>query len=441
MKQITIKQNCIRCGTCFSESNFFKEDELGYSTIANSNLVEDVEFEEIKEVIENCPINAIEVIESAEEVHAMEVVRVIEESNREITIDRARKNRRFSLLKMFGNLDLDEIDDPDAISSQILGVIKNKEYNMYRKLERKVRDTIENVLDEDDDYVEMNRSNFYIECQMNVKDHRLQMDRLKLNYYFNISDNVLNISIKENSFEVSIDKAILVKVFLLTALYEKYNEKINYLSHKDIESCANDFISKEFEIFDESKPTPLTIVLGATLAAITSEAAVRAAVETSVEAVVSTARKSWKSEKDVMDKVIQESVIEAAFDTTIKSARESVFNTIINTEDDSTFSTAVELAFNTAIEYASNATIRAVREAAASGRTYSNFIFMNFNFHETAVEAIFNNMTISDTTIRIASDILKKIGYDEAINSTKIAAVDLSRDAAIESAKTAISKI
>jgi len=439
MKQIIVKSDCIKCGMCFSDSDFFIQDELGYSKIANSNLIEDEAFEEIRDIIENCPTNAIEVINLRGETNAVEVVSS-KESNEKKVLSKCRRNKRFSLLKMFGNLDLDEIDDPDMISSQLLEVIKSKENNIYRKLERKVRDTVEDVLDEEDDYVEMNRHNYYIECAMNIKDHRLKMDRVKLNYYFNISNNVLNIDVNENSFEVSINKAILVKIFLLTALYEKYGESINELSYKDIVSSANNFVRKDFNIFNEYKPTALTIVLGTTLAAIASEAAVRAAVESSVEAVVSTARDAWKSERDVMDKVVENTVIEAAFNATIKASKEAVFEAIVvsGVENNSSFYKAVELTFNTALEPAFNATVKGIRDAAAAGRTYSNFIFMNFNFHESAIEAAFNKLVVSDGSVRAASEVLKKMGYDEAINTAKVATIDLSRDLAIEAAKEAI---
>jgi|GEM_PF-2878424 len=535
MKQIMINSDCIACGGCFSESSFFKEDESGYAKIADSDLIDDEDFkEEVEIIVASCPVNAIEVTDVAENAYNEDVYEdahhedeyaqdeeiddQIEETHYEPenTRHEAEKIRheveglnplevvpsqeadtpkvdtgnpptskkRFSLLKIFGNLDLDEIDEPNMVSSQTLTIIKNKESGTYKKLERKVRDKIEEVIGDDRDYVEMNRDNFYIECHMDLKNHRLKMDKEKLSYYFDVSDDALAIAVSENSFEVSVNKAVLVKVFLLTAIYRKYGENINKLSYNDIVLCANDLIKKDFETDNEPKSSALTIVLGATLASIAVEASVYVALEVAIDAAENAARKATSyGERYANDAVSDEknkaleivaymtseparesafkSARDIALSITIKAAKESTLNTILDPDVDPVFNTSLDIAFNSAFDIAMESAnkIATFEKLKSESATYmnNNDVYTAFRVaapyvaRDAALEIAkdtINRVSISDDTIKSASKMLKKMGYSKARETTNKATFNASfyvarekaRDVAFESARLAALK-
>lgn len=68
MKKVIINNNCIGCGACTGFCDVFKiNDETGLATTnENTNNIEKMDnetLENVNDALENCPVNAIEIVE------------------------------------------------------------------------------------------------------------------------------------------------------------------------------------------------------------------------------------------------------------------------------------------------------------------------------------------------------------------------------------------
>ena len=64
MKQIFISSECIKCGICIVQSNLLKENEIGEPVpILASGIIQKKLIPEFKKVMDDCPVNAISLIE------------------------------------------------------------------------------------------------------------------------------------------------------------------------------------------------------------------------------------------------------------------------------------------------------------------------------------------------------------------------------------------
>ena len=230
MKQIVVKDFCVACGNCFSKSEFFKESRSGHAKVANSSAIRDVEAEKLQGIIDECPARAIEAINSS--------------SSREVK-DTPKISKKFSLLKIFGNLELSEIVTPDVLSAKMLMMVKNKGQDIYEKLEHMI---ILIILSSEpkNKTVTIDDGSVSIQCQMKSRSHRLNMDKYEIKKYFDIPEGLLNIYKNEEDFKIVVNKNVLLRILLLTILFEEHGKKINKLAHEEIVSFIDSFIDEKF---------------------------------------------------------------------------------------------------------------------------------------------------------------------------------------------------
>ena len=78
MKKVIVNENCIGCGACTNFTDVFHFNEEGYATTDKEKNIIDTMDDETKEnvtdALENCPVDAIEIVESDKEDAVTKVV-------------------------------------------------------------------------------------------------------------------------------------------------------------------------------------------------------------------------------------------------------------------------------------------------------------------------------------------------------------------------------
>jgi|GEM_PF-4667841 len=229
MKQVIVTDFCTACGNCFSKSDFFKKARSGRAKVLAPNLIKEADFNKIKGIIDECPAKAIEVTTAR---------------YRELA-DISEIDKKFSLFKIFGSLELSEINEPDSLALRMIAVAKNRGADTYDKLEHMIMNIVSNIelsnrnITVDGDYVS-------IKCQMKSRSHRLNMDKYEIKKYFNLPDSHLTIYKNGENFEILVNKGILIRIFVLTKIVDVYGKGVNNLSKEEVVDFTKDFIREKF---------------------------------------------------------------------------------------------------------------------------------------------------------------------------------------------------
>lgn len=69
MKKVNISSDCIGCGLCSLQSNYILENDEGFAKPVTWKFIEETDQQIIIEMINQCPVNAIDIVEGGRSVH------------------------------------------------------------------------------------------------------------------------------------------------------------------------------------------------------------------------------------------------------------------------------------------------------------------------------------------------------------------------------------